>query len=98
MPFIEVDPVALQAVARDLTRSVDVAEDVARHQGRLMSFAAGAGRPSVTAAIGSFLDRWSYGCGCLVSDTRHLAEAVGVASGAYRRVDARVAKAGLVER
>lgn len=98
MPLIEVDPVYLQNVARDLTRSVDVAEDVTRHGSRLMSYAASAGRPSVTAAIGSFLDRWSYGCGCLVTDTRHLAATVALAGGAYRRVDARVAKAGLVER
>ena len=98
MPLIAVDPVSLQAVARDLARSVGVAEDVARHRSRLTSYAAGAGRPSVTAAIGCFLDRWSYGCGCLVSDTRHLAAAVGHASDAYRQVDARVAKAGLVER
>lgn len=98
MPSIEVDPVSLQVVARELARGVDVAEDVARHQGRLMSYAAGAGRPSVTAAIGSFLNRWSYGCGCLVSDTHHLAEAVGLASGTYRQVDAKIAKAGLVER
>jgi hypothetical protein len=98
MPLIAVDPVSLRIIARDLARSIDVAGDVARHRSRLMSYAAGAGRPSVTAAIGSFLDRWSYGCGCLVSDTRQLAASVSHASGTYRQVDARVAKAGLVER
>ena len=59
MPLIEVDPVGLQVVARDLTRCVGIADEVARHQARLTSYAAAAGHPSVTAAIGSFLARWS---------------------------------------
>ncbi len=98
MPLIEVEPAGLEIVARDLSRSAEIAEGVARRQSRLTAYAAAAGNQSVTAAIGSFLNRWSYGCGCLVADTRHLAASVEDAAARYRQIDAGVAEASVIER
>lgn len=73
MERIEVDPGALTAVAGQLSAGVEVARRVKEHHGRMAGTLERTGHPLMQLALATYLDRWSYGCGCLVSDAETIA-------------------------
>lgn len=93
MGYIEVDPASLKQVARDLAAGASVAHEVQKHHARLAAHASRAGHPAVTLGAASFLSRWSYGCGCLVSDAETTASALQQAGLLYLHTDEAVARA-----
>lgn len=88
---IEVDPGAMNAVAGELTAGVAVAREVQKHHSRMAGTVDSSGHPIVQFALASFLDRWSYGCGCLASDADDMATSLRKAGTIYVRVDENVA-------
>jgi hypothetical protein len=93
MGYIEVDPASLKQVAHHLTEGASVAHEVQKHHARLASHASQAGHPAVTLAAASFLDRWSYGCGCLITDAEATASALQKAGVLYLHTDETVTRA-----
>ena len=92
MERIEVDPGSLEQVARDLSASVDVAREVKKHHARMAAHAENAGHEIVQFAVASFLNRWSYGCGCLVSDADGISAALQKAGVIYLHNDKEAAR------
>lgn len=92
MQRIEVDPGEMQAVAGELTDSVAVAREVRKHHGRMAGTVDSTGHPIMQFALAAFLDRWSYGCGCLVSDADDMAVSLRKAGTIYLQVDENVAR------
>ncbi len=95
MPFIEVDPDSLGAVGQRLTDSVEVARQVHDDRGTLSGYADAAGHDGLRQAIHSFLDKWSYGCGCLVQDANQVAERLNKTAKVYVETEATIAGGGL---
>ncbi len=93
MPFIEVDPALLGQVAHRLLESVEVAHQVEDNSKSLNACANDVGHDGVRAAIGSFLDRWAYGCGCLTEDARQVADRLAKTTKLYIETEETVAKA-----
>lgn len=92
MERIEVDPGELAAVAGELTAGVEVARRVKEHHSRMAGTLDRTGHPVMQFALASFLDRWSYGCGCLVSDADTIAVSLRRAGIVYVHVDNAVAR------
>jgi hypothetical protein len=88
---IEVDPAAMDAVAGELTDSVAVAREVKKHHSRMAGTVDSCGHPVMQLALAAFLNRWSYGCGCLASDADDMAVSLRKAGTIYTHVDDNVA-------
>jgi hypothetical protein len=93
MGIIEVDPAALQRLARDLHDGAAAAREVQKHHDRLAAHASRGGNPLVVFSATSFLSAWSYGCGCLVADAEGMAERLRTASAVYASNDKQSARA-----
>jgi hypothetical protein len=92
MQRIEVEPGDMETVAGELSASVEVAREVKKHHGRMVGSADSCGHPIMQFALAAFLDRWSYGCGCLVSDADDMAVSLRRAGTIYVHVDESVAR------
>ncbi len=82
MTTISVDPAALHRLSERLVDAGAVAAEV-HHQGGSLQGHLGAEHPAVLQAARSFLERWAWGCECLVADTGQLAQRLGGASRCY---------------
>lgn len=92
MQRIEVDPGAMNEVAGELTAGVAVAREVKKHHSRMAGTLDSSGHPIMQFALASFLDRWSYGCGCLVSDADDIATSLRKAGTIYLHIDEAAAR------
>ncbi|MBO0879433.1 MAG: hypothetical protein J2P17_03490 [Mycobacterium sp.] len=93
MGIIEVDPAALQRLARDLHDGAAAAREVQKHHDQLAAYAARAGNSLVVIGATAFLSRWSYGCGCLVADAEATAQRLHTAGAVYARIDKEAVRA-----
>ncbi len=93
MPFIEVDPAVLGQVANRLLESVEVAHQVTENRDSLKALIEDAGHEGVRAAIGSFLDRWAYGCECLTEDALQVADRLAKTSKLYIKTEETIVRA-----
>jgi hypothetical protein len=89
--YLEVEPAALGQLAGRLMDTVAVAQQAARGSGWLKGSIEGAGHDLVRTATGSFLDRWAYGCECLVVDARQLADRLRTTSRVYVATETAIA-------
>jgi hypothetical protein len=87
MTCVRVDPRLLEALARGLVEASAAAAHV-RDRGGDLAARASAEHALVRTAIRSFVDRWAYGCGCLVDDATQTSVRLTAASGAYRHLEA----------
>lgn len=92
MQRIEVDPREMHSVAGELTAGVGVAREVKKHHSRMAGTLDRTGHPIMQLALASFLDRWSYGCGCLASDADNVAVSLRKAGTVYTTVDETAAR------
>lgn len=95
---IEVDPSTLSGIGYRLLQSAEVAREVNDGAGFLKDLADGAGDAGLRSAIHSFLDRWRYGCGCLVEDARQVADRLEKTSKLYMQTEATISGAASGER
>ncbi len=93
MSSLAVDPAVLQATGRRLQAAVEVARDVRREHGALAVLASDAGHDRLSAAVQTFLDRWSHGIGCLIEDADTLAAMLTDAGTTSGRVETFIARA-----
>jgi sRNA-binding protein len=93
VPRVEVDTDILGTVARRLTDSVEVARQIRDDRDSLSAYADAAGHDQLREAIRSFLDRWAYGCGCLVEDANQVADRLGRTATVYAETEATIAEA-----
>ena len=91
--LIEVDPQSLHGVSRRLLQSAQAAHEVKEGSRALKDLADRAGHPELRSAIHSFLDRWSYGCGCLLEDARQVADRLEKTSKVYVETETRISGA-----
>ncbi len=92
MTTISVDPAALHRLSERLVDAGAVAAEV-HHQGGSLQGHLGAEHPAVQHAARSFLERWAWGCECLVADTSELSARLQGASQCYVQVDESAAAA-----
>jgi hypothetical protein len=93
----EVDPSVLGGVASELLASVSVAKQVKDHRDSLKAMADNAGDGTAQGAIGHFLDKWSYGCGCLIHDAEQMADRLSQTSKAYLETEGKITQAATVD-
>jgi hypothetical protein len=85
--------VAIDSLEQTAARLRGTTQTVAEFSGRgtgWSGLATAGGDPGMTAAIESFIHRWSYGLACLHTDVGSLARAVRAAADAYRRIEAAI--------
>ena len=93
MAGIKVEPGGLPAIARRIEAALAVGDEVRASGGALRTSAAAAGRSDVCAAIGSFLDAWSYGISCIEADARSLARLIHRSGHSYEQTESAIADA-----
>jgi hypothetical protein len=93
MTRFEVDPAVLADVAAGLHTSVEVARDVKHHRDSLKALASDAGDEAAQHAMHHFLDKWAYGCGCLVKDAEDMADRLRQVSQAYLDTESKITQA-----
>lgn len=92
MGYLEVEPAALGQLAGRLVDTVAVAQQAGRGSGWLKGYIQAAGHDLVRTATNSFLDRWAYGCECLVEDARALADRLEATSRVYVATETAIAE------
>jgi hypothetical protein len=97
MTRFEVDPSVLGTVASELLSSVAVARQVKDDRDSLKAMANDTGDGDAQEAIGHFLDKWSYGCGCLIEDAEQMADRLQQTSAAYLETETKITEAATVD-
>ncbi len=92
MTYVRVEPAVLHLVSGRLLDAVAVAQEVEHERDSLEARVEGE-HDVVRGAVGSFLDRWGYGCECLVTDATETADRLDHASRCYVEVEGVVAGA-----
>ena len=93
MTYLRVDPAVLRSTGRQLRAAVEVAHDVRHESAKLTVLVADAGHERLSAAVQTFLDKWSHGIGCLIEDAETLAAMLSDAGTSYGDVESSIARA-----
>lgn len=93
MASFAVEPEALDRLAGELVRGVEVAGQIARSRPESLAPGDVVGHPGAVRAIHSFLDAWAHGCSLLVDDAIEVADRLRGAARVYRQTDAGLADA-----
>lgn len=83
----------MPGTTNEALRSVEVAEQVKNDAGSLKDLADNPGHEPLRDVVGSFLDAWGYGCGCLMEDARQVADRLDKTTRLYLDTEATISKA-----
>ena len=92
MTYISVEPTVLRTVADRLIDAVAVAGEV-KHQRNQLEGRLGGEHRLVRGATHSFLERWAFGCECLIADATEISGRLNNASQCYVDVEASIERA-----